>query len=63
MSNEKFINLRVTSDEIDEDDDNVHAFEIDDAKIDVSCRSQLAHICNRRADRLPTTLTSSKIRM
>jgi hypothetical protein len=23
-------------DEIDEDDDNVHAFEIDDAKIDVS---------------------------
>lgn len=24
------------TDEIDEDDDNVHAFEIDDAKIDVS---------------------------
>ena len=26
-------------DEIDEDDDNVHAFEIDDAKIDVSLAS------------------------
>ena len=25
-----------SSDEIDEDDENVHAFEIDDAKIDVT---------------------------
>ena len=28
----------IPADEIDEDDDNVHAFEIDDAKIDVSSR-------------------------
>ena len=28
----------VLPDEIDEDDENVHAFEIDDAKIDVSDR-------------------------
>lgn len=29
-------NLIVSADEIDEDDDNVHAFEINDSKIDVS---------------------------
>jgi DNA excision repair protein ERCC-3 len=30
--------IALALDEIDEDDDNVHAFEIDDAKIDVSSR-------------------------
>jgi DNA excision repair protein ERCC-3 len=36
-------------DEIDEDDDNVHAFEIDDAKIDVS----FFHVLCTRSARLP----------
>jgi hypothetical protein len=30
--------IRITTDEIEEDDENVHAFEINDAKIDVSLR-------------------------
>lgn len=32
----------ITLDEIDEDDENVHAFEIGDAKIDVSCAALVA---------------------
>jgi DNA excision repair protein ERCC-3 len=31
-----FFEIKNNADEIDEDDDNVHAFEINDAKIDVS---------------------------
>jgi hypothetical protein len=31
--------LLVIKDEVDEDDDNVHAFQIDDAKIDVDPQS------------------------
>lgn len=29
------LTIELTLDDVDEDDDNVHAFEIDDAKIDV----------------------------
>ena len=31
-----FVRLILSTDEIEEDDENVHAFEINDAKIDVS---------------------------
>lgn len=34
-----------SSDEIDEDDENVHAFEIDDAKIDVNDMFSILIIC------------------
>ena len=48
------------SDEVEEDDDNVHAFEIDDAKIDVrsSAPRNLLRILNHLRRRSKSAATS-----